>query len=87
MLTFGSDPANFINFCTGLTKTNGLQVKGGSCNGVVMGQIPARTDMISTVITFPESGTTSKIKANTTFRVTVQVQNLVAGSFTNPDST
>jgi hypothetical protein len=29
-----SDPANFINFCTGKTKTNGLQVKAGSCNGI-----------------------------------------------------
>lgn len=29
-----TDPANFINFCTGKTLTNGLQVKGGSCNGI-----------------------------------------------------
>jgi hypothetical protein len=29
-----SDPANFINFCTGKTLTNGLQVKTGSCNGI-----------------------------------------------------
>jgi hypothetical protein len=34
ILTSGSDPANFINFCTGKTLTNGLQVKGGSCNGI-----------------------------------------------------
>ena len=25
---------NFINFCSGKTLTNGLQVQGGSCNGV-----------------------------------------------------
>lgn len=31
-----TDPANFINFCTGKTLTNGLQVKGGSCNGIGM---------------------------------------------------
>ena len=28
------DPANFINFCTGQTLTNGLQVAGGSCNSI-----------------------------------------------------
>jgi hypothetical protein len=33
-LTSTSDAANFINFCTGKTLTNGLQVKGGSCNGI-----------------------------------------------------
>lgn len=25
---------NFINFCSGKTLTNGLQVQGGSCNGI-----------------------------------------------------
>jgi hypothetical protein len=25
---------NFINFCSGKTLTNGLQVVGGSCNGI-----------------------------------------------------
>jgi transcription initiation factor TFIID subunit 15 len=29
-----TDNANFINFCTGKTLTNGLQTKGGSCNGI-----------------------------------------------------
>jgi transcription initiation factor TFIID subunit 15 len=29
-----SDEANFINFCSGETLTNGLQQTGGSCNGV-----------------------------------------------------
>ena len=29
-----SDNANFINFCTGKTVTNGQQVKAGSCNGI-----------------------------------------------------
>ena len=29
-----TDNANFINFCSGETKTNGLQVQGGSCNGI-----------------------------------------------------
>jgi hypothetical protein len=29
-----SDNANFINFCAGKTLTNGLQIAGGSCNGI-----------------------------------------------------
>lgn len=31
---FYSDNANFINFCSGKTLTNGLQQKKGSCNGI-----------------------------------------------------
>lgn len=29
-----TDEANFINFCSGKTITNGEQVTGGSCNGI-----------------------------------------------------
>ena len=29
-----TDAANFINFCSGKTITNGAQVTGGSCNGI-----------------------------------------------------
>jgi len=29
-----TDDANFINFCTGKTLTNGQQDRGGSCNGI-----------------------------------------------------
>lgn len=29
-----TDDANFINFCSGKTITNGLQNTGGSCNGI-----------------------------------------------------
>ncbi len=29
-----SDQANFINFCSGETLTNGIQNKAGSCNGI-----------------------------------------------------
>jgi transcription initiation factor TFIID subunit 15 len=98
-----SDNANFINFCAGKTLTNGLQVAGGSCNGIgnalraqptfgfsltnglVMGDIPSSGNMISTIITNPGPGST--IPANQDFTVDVQIANLVAGSFTNPDST
>ena len=85
LLTGNSDPANFINNCVGKTLTNGLQVSGGSCNGVTMGDIPASTNMISTIMTFPQSGQT--IPANEDFTVTIQVANLDAGTFTNPDTT
>jgi hypothetical protein len=34
MTNSSSDVANFINFCSGQTLTNGLQVKTGSCNGI-----------------------------------------------------
>ena len=82
-----SDPENFINFCgtSGQQLTNGTQITDGSCNGVVMGEIPSKANMISTIITFPQSGST--IPPNQPFNVSLQVSNLVAGSFTNPDTT
>jgi len=80
-----TDPANFINFCTGKTLTNGLQVKTGSCNGVVMGNIPSTDNMISTVITFPAPG--QDLEANTDFNITLFVQGLTAGQFTNAAAT
>ncbi|CAK7207340.1 hypothetical protein SEUCBS139899_010150 [Sporothrix eucalyptigena] len=76
---------NFINFCAGQTLTNGLQITTGSCNGIVMGQIPAKNQMISTVITFPQDGAT--LTAGQDFNITLQVNNLQAGAFTNADAT
>ncbi|KAK6524142.1 hypothetical protein TWF694_005803 [Orbilia ellipsospora] len=80
-----TDPANFINFCTGKTLTNGLQVKTGSCNGIVMGDIPSTENMISSMFVFPVHN--QNLAANTDFTVKVQVNNLVAGSFTNAQAT
>jgi hypothetical protein len=51
-----------------------------------MGDIPAKTSMISSIITFPVAGSKT-IQSDTTFNITVQTMNLVAGSFTNADST
>ena len=34
ILIMARDKANFVNFCSGETLTNGLQVKAGSCNGI-----------------------------------------------------
>ncbi|CUS10397.1 unnamed protein product [Tuber aestivum] len=80
-----TDDANFINFCTGKTLTNGLQVQGGSCNGIVMGDIPSTANMVSSIIINPQPG--QDLAADTAFTVQVQVENLAAGSFTNPANT
>jgi transcription initiation factor TFIID subunit 15 len=50
-----------------------------------MGQIPAKNQMISTVITSPQNGQT--IQAGQDFNITLQVNNLQAGAFTNADAT
>lgn len=50
-----------------------------------MGNIPAKTAMISVIITNPQEG--EKVTAGQTFNVSVQTQNLVAGAFTNADTT
>lgn len=51
----------------------------------VMGDIPAKNKMISSVITSPKNGQT--VQANQNFTISVQTQNLQAGSFTNADAT
>ncbi|KAK8227456.1 hypothetical protein HDK77DRAFT_296388 [Phyllosticta capitalensis] len=76
---------NFINFCEGDTLTNGAQVQGGSCNGIVMGKIPAQSQMVSAIIVNPKPG--EDIAANQAFDIKVQTSNLKAGSFTNPQAT
>lgn len=50
-----------------------------------MGDIPAATNMVSTIITNPAPG--QDIAANTAFNVNLQVANLNAGVFTNPTVT
>lgn len=81
-----TDPFNFINFCTGKTITNGKQVTQGSCNGIVMGDIPSNNNMVSAIVVFPGPGEDIGA-ANTDFDVKVQLTNLVAGSFTDPINT
>lgn len=51
-----------------------------------MGDIPAKTNMVSSVITFPTTGGKA-IASDTTFNISVQMSNLVAGAFTNADAT
>jgi len=72
---------NFINFCVGKTLTNGLQVAGGSCNAVPMGQIIPSTSMPSSKISFPVNG--GSFPADTAFTFTMNVQNMNLGNFVN----
>lgn len=51
-----------------------------------MGDIPAKTNMVSASIIFPTTGGKA-IASDTSFNITVQVSNLVAGFFTNADVT
>lgn len=51
-----------------------------------MGDIPSKANMVSSIITFPETGG-DNVAADTTFDIKVQMQNLVAGSFTNAQET
>ena len=51
-----------------------------------MGDIPAKTSMVSSTILFPTTGGNA-IDSDTTFNISVQMSNLVAGSFTNADAT
>jgi hypothetical protein len=50
-----------------------------------MGDIPAKTSMVSSIILNPPTG--GEIASGETFNITVQMSNLVAGSFTNADAT
>lgn len=77
---------NFINFCdtTNQPITNGLQVTGGSCNPVPMGQIPSSTNVPSCKFTNPKNGDT--IPANQNFTISLAVQNMDTGNFVNADT-
>jgi hypothetical protein len=76
---------NFINFCVGKTITNGKQVTTGSCNPVVMGDIPAKTNMPTCKFTNPINFST--IPANQPFTISMALNNLQAGTFTNAETT
>lgn len=50
-----------------------------------MGEIPSFQTMVSTIITSPQN--VDDLEANTAFDIKLQVINLAAGFFTNPDIT
>jgi transcription initiation factor TFIID subunit 15 len=47
-----TDNANFINFCTGKTLTNGLQTRSGSCNGIRKLHCPTKQMRILTLSSY-----------------------------------
>jgi len=75
---------NFINFCEGKTLTNGLQIKTGSCNGIVMGDIPTTDNIPSAKFLFPKNLDT--IAANQNFTVQLQTKGFQTGVFTNANT-
>jgi len=75
---------NFINFCLGKTITNGQQVKAGSCNPVPLGDIPSTKTMPSAKFQFPKNFGT--IPANKPFTITMAINNLETGDFTNAEA-
>lgn len=86
------DKANFINFCVTQSSfkgalTNGKQVKSGSCNGIVMGDIPAFTQdtVVSSIMINPKPG--EVIEADKTFDIQIKMNGMNTGSFTNPANT
>ena len=50
-----------------------------------MGEIPAQNNMVSSILVFPKHN--DVLAVGNTFDIKVQVANLAAGSFTNPQST
>jgi len=80
-----TDPNDFINFCAGKTLTNGTQNVKGSCNPIPMGEIPAKTKMVSSMLTFPAHN--DNIAANKEFNVSLKIQNIQTGFFTNAQTT
>ncbi|GAA5840066.1 hypothetical protein JCM3766R1_000664 [Sporobolomyces carnicolor] len=75
---------NFVNFCltrSDLPLTNGIQVKTGSCNGIVMGVIAAQAQMPSAKFVNPANLDT--IAPNKDFTIQMKISNLVTGNFVN----
>jgi hypothetical protein len=80
---------NFINFCAtsanGAPLMNGTQTKSkAACNPIPMGMIASQNNMPSGKFTNPKNLDT--IQANTSFNITMKIQNLVTGNFVNPQT-
>ena len=75
---------NFINSCVGKTITNGLQVQGGSCNPVPMGDLPAKTVQPTSKFVIPTN--MQNFGVNQAFTVTMAINNLNTGNFVNPNT-
>ncbi|EIM23634.1 hypothetical protein WALSEDRAFT_35214 [Wallemia mellicola CBS 633.66] len=78
---------NFINFCLtepDLPLTNGMQVRGGSCNPVPIGVVAPTNKMPSAKFVNPKNGDT--IPANQDFTIQMAVRNIDTGNFVNPNT-
>ncbi|KLJ11465.1 hypothetical protein EMPG_13344 [Blastomyces silverae] len=76
---------NFINYCSRKILTNGKKNKGGSCNGIPMGEIPSTKHMVSTLIISPSLGDTFKVNQPIVFEIAVR--NIEMGFYTNSNVT
>ncbi|KAJ7168330.1 hypothetical protein C8R43DRAFT_984019 [Mycena crocata] len=76
---------NFINYCSltlpGTPLTNGQQITTGSCNGAPIGLIPSTEKMPSSKFKNPRNLDT--IPANAAFNISLALNNVDAGHFTN----
>jgi hypothetical protein len=61
---------------------NGTQNPEGSCVTTVMGEIPSKKQMVSTVIRFPKNN--EEIKENTPFTIRTKTSGLTTGFFDDP---
>lgn len=75
---------NFINSCVGKTITNGLQVQGGSCNPVPMGDIPNKANQPSAKFLFPTN--LANVGVNQPFTVKMAIQGMQTGFFVNANT-
>jgi hypothetical protein len=79
---------NFINFCLTVPNepiTNGQQITGGSCNPAPMGSIPSTANMPSAKFTNPKNF--DVIPPNQAFTVSLAIQGMETGHFTNAQQT
>jgi hypothetical protein len=76
---------NFINFCLtqNVPLTEGLQVKGGSCNQTPMGRIVAIDQMPSSKFVFPEN-LSETLGENQPFEIKMAISKVQTGNFVNP---
>jgi len=81
-----TDPGAGNNVCDNSKKpkASGSQNPDGECVTTVMGEVPGKSQMVSTVIRFPKE--TDVIQENTQFTVRTKTNNLVTGFFDTPDT-
>jgi len=72
-------PALGTEVCAGKKLTNGAQVREGSCNNVIMGQIPDVDHMPACYFVQPVNN--AEIEANTSFNVVIKTTNIETGFF------